>query len=307
MVLSIRRKFLEITGHSMRSASLPALPIHETSMMGDGAFTPPNRMDIFSPQPRKAQSIHFTVPFLPSYADAGQSRASSPLNSAPSSVAVTPNSQSADGTLRAHLSGQDGGSSLGSSSSTFASPLQMGGERKRRKMIPGNDASHHNLPWTLEEKQRLLELLEIYPEEDVQSRRYAKISSAIGTRTPGQVANRVNKLTSRRRRQADEDERIDPGDDIDEILDEESRKSKEYREYQRLKRQLEMIEMDPTLPVHHGFKCDDCGVEPIVGDRWRCTKCREPLAIDLCADCYQDATFRTKLHRPSHRFMRHSH
>ncbi|KAG9295367.1 hypothetical protein G9A89_013396 [Geosiphon pyriformis] len=52
---------------------------------------------------------------------------------------------------------------------------------------------NHNVPWTDEEQKRLMELLAIYPEEEIQSHRFKKISSALGTRTPKQVASRVQK------------------------------------------------------------------------------------------------------------------
>ncbi|KAG0750596.1 hypothetical protein G6F57_000572 [Rhizopus arrhizus] len=48
-------------------------------------------------------------------------------------------------------------------------------------------------PWTDEEQQRLQELLDIYPDEPVQAQRFNKISKALGTRTPRQVASRVQK------------------------------------------------------------------------------------------------------------------
>lgn len=97
---------------------------------------------------------------------------------------------------------------------------------------------------------------------------------------------------------------IDPGDDLDEMLDEEMRKSKEYQEYLLIRKQVEALEADPDVPVHVGFKCDDCGMEPIIGIRWRCTKCHEPDAIDLCQECYDTGEFKTATHRPSHRFIK---
>jgi predicted RNA-binding Zn-ribbon protein involved in translation (DUF1610 family) len=220
----------------------------------------PNRDDLFSPQPRKAQSIHFTMPFLPS-----------DPNSRPSTPAIV-------------------------------TPEQP---KKRKRMASANaDSPHHNLPWTEEEKQRLIELLEVYPEEEVNARRYAKIAAAIGTRTPGQVANRVNKLQLKTRRRTEG--KIDPGEDLDEVLDIELRNSKEYQEYMTIRKQIEALESDSGISVHVGFKCDDCGMEPIVGTRWRCTKCHEPNAIDLCQECYECGEFNTAQHRPSHRFFRHN-
>ncbi|KAI8972653.1 hypothetical protein BDB01DRAFT_459894 [Pilobolus umbonatus] len=48
-------------------------------------------------------------------------------------------------------------------------------------------------PWTDEEQQRLQELLIVYPDEPIQAQRFNKISKALGTRTPKQVASRVQK------------------------------------------------------------------------------------------------------------------
>lgn len=302
-VLAMRKMMSEVAGPLVRSASVPSILSHshpqrsESTPAVDAALA--MRPSILSPQPRKAQSVQFSVPFLP-LASAEPSRSSSPANAAShlSSPAI----------ISAALTS----SSAAASASSSPLSLQPAPDslRKRRRMVPGTDASHHNLPWTAEEKQRLLELLEIYPEEEIQSRRFAKIAAAIGTRTTAQVANRFTKLMNKRRKMGQDfdgegpDEKIDPGEDLDEIIDERTKRSKEYREYQRLKQALEMIEENPSLTVHVGFKCDDCGVEPIVGPRWRCIKCQEPHAIDLCQDCYEAATFVSPLHRPDHRFIK---
>lgn len=226
-----------------------------------------SRDGLFSPQPRKAHSVHFTAPFLPS-------RHSSP-----------PPPASTEGSPRTE------------------------GERKRRRMTPGTDSAHHNLPWTEEEKRRLEELLAIYPEEQVQSRRWAKIAAAIGTRTAGQVANRYNKLMVKRRRRTlegggEEDEPIDLGEDLDLVLADTARRSKEYREYQMLRRTVALLESNPSAAIHHGFRCDGCEAEPIVGARWRCVRCVEPHAVDLCQECYERGDYASPMHRPDHRFIR---
>lgn len=302
-VLAMRQKISDIAGWLVRPVSLPATLPHERTRLERAESVPivsdliaapiPSRLSIFSPQPRKAQSVQFSIPFAPS-ASADPSRSSSPANTTASRL-------SSPGKPPALLSSLV----LSTSQSAPDSP------KKRRRMIPGTDASHHNLPWTDEEKQRLLELMEIYPEEEIQSRRFAKIAAAIGTRTAAQVANRFTKLMTKRRKTEQEydeegpDEAIDPGEDIDGTLGERAKQSKEYLEYQRLKRALEMIEENPHLTLHVGFKCDGCGLEPIVGSRWHCTKCQEPNAIDLCHDCYETADFVSALHRPDHRFIRH--
>ncbi|CAG8478804.1 2274_t:CDS:10 [Paraglomus brasilianum] len=63
-------------------------------------------------------------------------------------------------------------------------------------MTADNDFSkpaNHNVPWTDEEQRRLVELLRIYPDEEIQSHRFKRISMALGTRTPKQVASRIQK------------------------------------------------------------------------------------------------------------------
>ncbi|XP_025829618.1 ZZ-type zinc finger-containing protein 3-like [Agrilus planipennis] len=51
----------------------------------------------------------------------------------------------------------------------------------------------HKKPWTTEEQKRLEELLEIYPPESVELRRFKKIAAALGNRTVKQVTSRVQK------------------------------------------------------------------------------------------------------------------
>ena len=54
------------------------------------------------------------------------------------------------------------------------------------------------------------------------------------------------------------------------------------------------------------FKCDDCGVEPIVGVRWRCLECaNNSLEIDLCDACMAKplaSRFQTEDHSNLHLF-----
>lgn len=39
--------------------------------------------------------------------------------------------------------------------------------------------------------------------------------------------------------------------------------------------------------VHHGVGCDQCGMYPIIGERYQCIECRqnESMGFDLCAQC----------------------
>ncbi|KAF7271889.1 hypothetical protein GWI33_015279 [Rhynchophorus ferrugineus] len=54
-------------------------------------------------------------------------------------------------------------------------------------------SSQNNRSWTTEEQKRLEELLQVYPPEPVEMKRYQKIAKALGTRTYLQVASRVQK------------------------------------------------------------------------------------------------------------------
>ena len=37
--------------------------------------------------------------------------------------------------------------------------------------------------------------------------------------------------------------------------------------------------------IHYGIQCDRCGIEPIVGIRYKCKVCRGDHQTDLCEDC----------------------
>ncbi|KAL9988880.1 hypothetical protein ACROYT_G003372 [Oculina patagonica] len=50
-----------------------------------------------------------------------------------------------------------------------------------------------NQPWTTEEQAKLEKLLQIYPQEEVEAKRWEKIAAALGNRTFKQVASRVQK------------------------------------------------------------------------------------------------------------------
>lgn len=189
-------------------------------------------------------------------------------------------------------------------------------------------AAHYNLPWSEEEKRRMDELLLIYPEEDVQARRYAKIAAALGTRTASQVANRLHKLQAKRARMAasyglssspvsssaevvvadnDGDHSMQQqSSDLSALLIEESQldpaklETPEYREYLRLKAELERQTI--KLLVHEGYRCDMCHCEPIRAVRWHCMECPPNNEVDLCGECHQrGAAFETTSHKSSHR------
>ncbi|XP_050674316.1 ZZ-type zinc finger-containing protein 3 [Leptidea sinapis] len=63
----------------------------------------------------------------------------------------------------------------------------------RGRIFTDDKPETFNQLWSCEEQKRLEELLEIYPEEIVESRRYKKIAKALGTRTTQQVMSRIQK------------------------------------------------------------------------------------------------------------------
>ncbi len=48
----------------------------------------------------------------------------------------------------------------------------------------------------------------------------------------------------------------------------------------------ELLKHADTAYTWHGAGCDDCGVYPIMGRRYRCKDCPEAIGYDLCGPCY---------------------
>lgn len=69
-------------------------------------------------------------------------------------------------------------------------------------------------------------------------------------------------------------------------------------------RKRQQRRMAPVMSdvVHHGFKCDQCQVEPIVGVRYKCRQCPVEKEVDLCCTCFELGTFRNELHDQRHTF-----
>ncbi|XP_059476936.1 ZZ-type zinc finger-containing protein 3 [Neocloeon triangulifer] len=65
--------------------------------------------------------------------------------------------------------------------------------RVRGKVFNDEKPETFNQLWTPAEQKRLEELLEEFPPEDIESRRWEKIARALGNRTPMQVQSRVQK------------------------------------------------------------------------------------------------------------------
>jgi hypothetical protein len=91
----------------------------------------------------------------------------------------------------------------------------------------------------------------------------------------------------------DEEDFLDP--DL-KNLDPELKETQEYKELielmklqkNEIKKNEKIVEKpDDDLIIHHGYKCDCCGIEPIMGIRWNCKDCPEDIPIDLCENCYK--------------------
>ncbi len=83
-----------------------------------------------------------------------------------------------------------------------------------------------------------------------------------------------------------EEEDVSDEDGVAESL----RSSKEYQELlwlKRVRREHELERQRPDGPhVHRGFRCDGCGVEPILGGRFQCADCvGGEDTIDFCCEC----------------------
>ncbi|KAJ3280703.1 ZZ-type zinc finger-containing protein 3 [Borealophlyctis nickersoniae] len=213
------------------------------------------------------------------------------------------------------------------------------------------DNSTSGMPWTDDENRRLVDLMEVYPEEPVAMRRFEKLAAALGTRTARQVGSRVQKILSERKtagsgrvntpktsspfrsgssgRVAGQfynnkstglrylskmgmtmsltDDGGDNASDSDKDIDPALKNTEEYKELVRLRKLAKATAAVPAAhtsdPVHHGFKCDRCDIEPIVGTRWKCKQCPDDAQVDLCSDCHGQP-FENGVHTANHEFER---
>ncbi|CAB4486986.1 unnamed protein product [Rhizophagus irregularis] len=202
---------------------------------------------------------------------------------------------------------------------------------------------NYNIPWTDEEQRRLVELLAIYPDEEIQSHRFKKISEALGTRTPKQVASRVQKYfiklakhglpvpgripnvsfaaattknsqpKNKKTGRASKPKSILPSekkprhlrisglsylearppptvympDDDDESSIKNVMMSVGRSQDDNIHQMCNFI----TGPVHYGFCCDGCHMDPIIGTRYLCNECDESHEVDLCEECFVEESF----------------
>ncbi|XP_048458104.1 ZZ-type zinc finger-containing protein 3 [Rhincodon typus] len=94
----------------------------------------------------------------------------------------------------------------------------------------------------------------------------------------------------------------------EEVSDDESippsyRHTAEYKEMMSLKKlkkqKLEMMQAESSFVQHIGFKCDNCGTEPILGLRWHCQDCPPDSSVDFCDSC-SDCLYETETHKADH-------
>ncbi|XP_053103916.1 ZZ-type zinc finger-containing protein 3 isoform X3 [Hemicordylus capensis] len=94
----------------------------------------------------------------------------------------------------------------------------------------------------------------------------------------------------------------------EDVSDEESipvayRELPEYKELLELKklkkRKLQQMHAESGFVQHLGFKCDNCGTEPIQGIRWHCQDCPPEMSLDFCDSC-SDCLHETDIHKENH-------
>ncbi|KAL6612442.1 hypothetical protein U3516DRAFT_813052 [Neocallimastix sp. 'constans'] len=69
-------------------------------------------------------------------------------------------------------------------------------------------------------------------------------------------------------------------------------------------RKLNSVTTKPDMNnIHYGIQCDRCGIEPIVGIRYKCKVCRGDHQTDLCEDCISK-NYENEYHKASHEFDR---
>lgn len=90
----------------------------------------------------------------------------------------------------------------------------------------------------------------------------------------------------------------------EDIFSEKQKNSTEYKELLRLKslRQAKIKHLESSVMIHHEFRCDRCGCDPIVGLRWHCVDCPSSTTVDFCETCADShSSFETATHNSSHR------
>jgi len=66
--------------------------------------------------------------------------------------------------------------------------------------------------------------------------------------------------------------------------------------------QTNQISQTEQMYQHHSYRCDSCGVDPIVGLRWVCLDCVGEESTDLCDWCKNaNPPFQNARHKSNHR------
>ncbi len=265
----VRERFCQIANRPIRAASAPAVSVGEGAVgtrrssasssrnsagsprrpRGGSAVGEGEEAAIAAPRPvkRAASTVfdgdNFALPFLPSPHATNSARAITLFSSAypPSPIGEE---RGRGGAADDAIGDFEGQACNGEARPFPAARRARDAPSSGGRVHGGAEArlsSHHNLPWSEVERRRLDELLLIYPEEAIQARRFAKIAAALGTRSAGQVSNRVNKLQVQERRRQQGSEEAAPTD-IDALLGREAKRTAEYREYVRLCSQVEALE-----------------------------------------------------------------
>eukprot|EP01133_Synstelium_polycarpum_P015867 gene15867-18855_t len=202
----------------------------------------------------------------------------------------------------------------------------------------GSKSHINHQSWSEEEQRRLEELLIQYPAEEVAAHRWAKIAEALGSRTPKQVASRTQKyfvklhklglpvpgkppnqpslfpkISKKKRSKSTDDEDVSTPSRNTTRQDDDNGNKKEKKEKKKSDGGSGKLKTSTTTTtttatnsngdvIHEGYKCDGCGSEPIIGDRWKCEECLSE--IDLCSKCH-DTYEEIGTHRSSHHMSIH--
>ncbi|XP_032814518.1 ZZ-type zinc finger-containing protein 3 isoform X2 [Petromyzon marinus] len=145
--------------------------------------------------PREAEGEAQGVPKLfPPLAEAASSSAALPPNSNNNNSGGSSGSNNVNNICS---NNSNSGSNSGSECSLGGDGLTPGSSHMglvvRGRLCEGQKPETFNQLWTVEEQKRLEELLVQHPPEEVEARRWQKIATALGNRTPKQVASRVQK------------------------------------------------------------------------------------------------------------------
>ncbi|XP_038649682.1 ZZ-type zinc finger-containing protein 3 isoform X1 [Scyliorhinus canicula] len=101
------------------------------------------------------------------------------------------------------------------------------------------------------------------------------------------------------------DSQLDAAEEVsdDESIPPSCRQTEEYKELMCLKKlkkqKLELMQAESSFVQHIGFKCDNCGTEPILGLRWHCQDCPPDSSVDFCDSC-SDCLYETEIHKGDH-------